>query len=51
MKEYQIHGLYFKIWEEVTATDNIKDARQLLNDYRENENTSFKLVVKYIKKK
>lgn len=49
--EYQIHGLYCHGWEEVTAEESFRAAREQLKCYRENERgTAFKIVKKRIKK-
>lgn len=34
---YDIQGDYGHGWETVTSEDNLKDARQTIKDYRENE--------------
>ena len=47
--EYQIHGYYYGTWEEATCSDNWKEARQLLKDYRTNvPHISFKVVTKRV---
>lgn len=33
---YHVQGFYFGKWETVTIDDNMEDARQSLNDYRDN---------------
>lgn len=49
LDEYQIHGFYNGKWEEVTCTDNYREAREYLRDYRENViGTAFKLVKKRV---
>ncbi len=48
--EFQVHGFYAGGWEEVTAEETRKEARERLKEYRENERgTAFKLVVKRVK--
>ena len=48
--EYQIHGLYSFGFEEVTAEDTYREAKQRLKEYRENEpDTLFKIIKKRIK--
>lgn len=48
--EYQVHGKYAHGWEEVTAEDTCKEAKERLKEYRENEpGTEFKLVRKMVK--
>ncbi len=47
--EYQIHGNYGSGWEEVTADDTYKEARQTLKDYRINQpEYPHKLIIKRI---
>lgn len=49
--EYQIHGNYGHGWEEVTSEATMKEARERLKEYRENERqASFKIVHKRVKK-
>lgn len=36
VKEYNVQG-YYGGWEDVTAEDNRKEARQRLREYREND--------------
>ena len=49
--EYQIQGNYgYYGWEEVTAEETYKEAKQRLKEYRENEpGTSFQITKKRIK--
>lgn len=45
--EYHIQGFYFGQWETVTIDETLKDARQMLKDYRDNErNTCFRIIKK-----
>lgn len=48
--EFQVHGNYAHGWEEVTAEDTRKEARERLREYRENEpGTAFKMVKRRIR--
>jgi len=48
--EYQIHGNYGYGFEEVTAEDSYKAAKEQLKCYRENERgIAFKIVCKRVK--
>jgi hypothetical protein len=45
MKEYQVLGYYGQGWEEVFTASTMKEAREILQDYRLNESAiSFKIV-------
>lgn len=47
---WEIEG-YYQGWEVVTVEDTIKEAKQRLKEYRENETgTMFKMVKRHIKK-
>ena len=35
--EYEIQGLWYGQWELETCEDNLKDAKQRLKEYRENQ--------------
>ena len=35
--EYEVQGLYGGEWEAVTAEDSLDEARQRLDEYRDNE--------------
>jgi hypothetical protein len=37
MKLYVIQGKYFRIWEDVTTETDLKEAKQRLKEYNENE--------------
>lgn len=45
-KYYQIQGYYCNRWEDVSAYDNKKEALVDIKKYRENERTSFRLIVR-----
>jgi len=47
--EYQIHGNYGFGFEDVTAEDTYKAAKEQLKCYRENEPYQFKIVVKRVR--
>jgi len=40
---FDVMGLYNGQWEVVTSADTRREARSLLNDYRQNENGAFKI--------
>ena len=43
--EYRVQGYYAQGWEEVTAEDNRKDAKERLRECRENEpGTAFRII-------
>ncbi len=49
--EYQIHGNYGQGYEEVTAEDSYRAAREHLKCYRENEpGVSFKIIKRRVRK-
>lgn len=50
MKEYIIQGRYIRKWEDVTVELNIKEAKERLKEYNENEiQYSHRLIIRKIK--
>lgn len=46
-----VQGNYGEGWEDVTSSENYKEARQDLKDYRENDKIySYRLILKRVKK-